>query len=128
MPRRAMPGRAPDSSRAAKRAAQELARRGPLEVLRGDLAVAGLPGVVFTPRSGLGLPAVAFGHGWLQPPTRYDELLRHLASWGIVAACPSTSNGVLPSHPEYATDLRITLDICTGVRLGAGDISVDPDR
>ncbi len=90
--------------------------------------MAGLPGVVFTPRSGLGLPAVAFGHGWLQPPTRYDELLRHLASWGIVAACPSTSNGVLPSHPEYATDLRITLDICTGVRLGAGDISVDPDR
>jgi dienelactone hydrolase len=124
MPSRVKPGR----GRAAKQAAAELSRRGPHEVLRGDLAPAGLPGVVFTPRSGFGLPAVAFGHGWLQPPARYEELLRHLASWGIVATCPGTQGGVLPSHQEYAADLRITLDICTGVRLGDGQISVDPDR
>ena len=116
------------SVKPAKRAGAELSRRGPHEVLRGDLAPAGLPGVVFTPRSGLGLPAVAFGHGWLQPPARYEELLRHLASWGIVAASPGTQGGVLPSHQEYAADLRTTLDICTGVRLGDGQISVDPDK
>lgn len=114
--------------KAVKRSAEELSRRGPHEVLRGDLALVGLPGVVFTPRSGLGLPAVAFGHGWLQPPQRYADLLRHLASWGIVAACPGTQRGPIPSHRQYAADLRTTLDICTGVRLGDGEISVDPGR
>lgn len=128
MSRSVKPGWSPGKGRAAKRAAGELSHRGPHEVLRGDLAPAGLPGVVFTPRSGLALPAVAFGHGWLQPPARYEELLRHLASWGIVAACPGTQGGVLPSHHEYAADLRTTLDICTGARLGDGGISVDPDK
>jgi len=116
------------SSKAAQRAAVELAHPGPHEVLRGDLALAGLPGAVYTPQSGLGLPAVAFGHGWLQPTVRYDELLRHLASWGIVAASPGTQQGFLPSHRQYAADLRTTLDVCTGVRLGDGDISVDPEK
>lgn len=114
--------------RAAKQAAEELARPGPHRVLRGDLALAGLPGTVFSPQRGLGLPAVAFGRGWLQPPWRYDELLRHLASWGIVAACPGTQRGVVPSHRRYAADLRIALDVCSGVRLGDGEISVDPDQ
>ncbi|MGB6228219.1 MAG: alpha/beta hydrolase, partial [Pseudonocardiaceae bacterium] len=52
---------------AVRRTVEELSRPGPYAVARGDLEAAGLPGVVFTPRSGLGLPAVAFGHGWLQP-------------------------------------------------------------
>ena len=39
-----------------------LTRRGPHRVLRGDLAFAGLSGVVYTPESGLSLPGVAFGH------------------------------------------------------------------
>jgi dienelactone hydrolase len=97
-------------------------------VLRGDLGLIGLPGVVFTPESGLGLPAVALGHGWLQPTSRYEELLRHLASWGVVAAAPATQHGVLPSHREFAADLRTALDMCIGIRLGEGRISVDPDR
>lgn len=94
----------------------------------GDLTSAGVPGVVFTPRSGLGLPAVAFGHGWLQPTARYAELLRHLASWGLVVAAPSTQCGVRASHSQFATDLRTVLDVCIGVRLGAGGISVDPAK
>ncbi|GAB3295035.1 dienelactone hydrolase [Parasphingorhabdus pacifica] len=106
----------------------ELAQRGPHEVLHGDLALAGLPGVVCTPRTGLGRPAVAFGHGWLQPPRRYLGLLRHLASWGIVAAAPGTQRGALPSHRLFAQDLRTALDICVGVRLGDGDISVDEGK
>jgi dienelactone hydrolase len=106
----------------------ELTHPGPHEVLRGNLALVGLPGVVFTPRSGLSLPAIAFGHGWLQPPARYRQLLRHLASWGIVAAAPATQLGPLPSYRLFAADLLTTLDIVTGIRLGADGISVDPER
>jgi dienelactone hydrolase len=107
---------------------RELSRPGPHQVLRGDLALVGLPGVVRTPRAGLGLPAVVFGHGWLQPSARYRGLLWHLASWGIVAASPNTQRGPMPSHRLYAGDLRTGLDVCVGVRLGDGEISVDPAR
>jgi dienelactone hydrolase len=112
----------------AKHLVEELSHRGPHRVLRGDLALVGLPGVVYTPTAGLGLPAVAFGHGWLQPPTRYRGLLRHLASWGIVVAAPSTQLGPLASHRLFAADLRTALDVCVGVRLGDGSISVDPAK
>ncbi len=97
-------------------------------MLRGNLAIAGQPGVVYTPESGLSLPAVVFGHGWLTGAANYRELLEHLASWGIVAAAPDTERGPIPSHLDLATDLLTTLDICTGVRLGDGTISVHPDR
>lgn len=107
---------------------EELSQRGPHDVLHGDLALVGLPGVVCTPRDGLGLPAVAFGHGWLQPPRRYVGLLRHLASWGIVAAAPGTHRGAFASHRLLASDLRTALDICVDVRLGEGGISVDEKK
>ncbi|TWP46409.1 alpha/beta hydrolase [Lentzea tibetensis] len=112
----------------AREAFLQLSRPGTHEVLRGDLALVGLPGVVFTPREGLGLPAVAFGHGWLQPVHRYRGLLRHLASWGIVAAAPATERGPLLSARLLSSNLATTLDVCAGVRLGDGEISVDPDR
>ena len=88
----------------------------------------GIPGVVFAPEEGLGLPAIAFGHDWLQPAERYADLLRHLASWGIVAAAPGSHRGPLASHPGFAADLRSTLEVCAGVRLGDGKISVDARR
>ncbi|MGH3931956.1 MAG: dienelactone hydrolase family protein [Pseudonocardiaceae bacterium] len=110
------------------RSHQELSRPGPHRVLRGDLTLIGMPGVVFTPESGLGLPAVAFGHGWLQPTWRYEELLCHLASWGVVTAAPATQGGALPSHRQFATDLRTVLELCIGVRLGDGQVSVDAGR
>lgn len=112
----------------AKQALAELSRPGPLAVLRGDLGLAGIPGIVFAPAEGLGLPAVAFGHDWLQPASRYAHLLRHLASWGIVAAAPDNHRGPLPSHAGFAADLRTTLEVCVGVRLGDGRISVDSRR
>lgn len=112
----------------AKHLLDELSRKGPHPVLRGDLALVGLPGLVLTPATGLALPAVAFGHGWLQPPLRYRELLRHLASWGIVVAAPATHRGPLASHRLFAADLRTALDVCTGVRLGEGQVSVDPGK
>lgn len=105
-----------------------LTARGPHSVLRGNLGIAGQPGVVYTPEKGLNLPAVAFGHGWLTGAVNYRRLLEHLASWGYVAAAPDTERGPIPSHLNLATDLLTTLDICAGVRLGGGDISVHPDR
>ncbi|WP_072806608.1 poly(ethylene terephthalate) hydrolase family protein [Rhodococcoides yunnanense] len=108
--------------------AAQLSKRGPHKVLRGDLALAGQPGVVFTPEQGYGLPAVAFGHGWLLGAGRYTETLKHLASWGIVAAAPDTERGPIPSHRGLATDLGTVLGIMTGIRLGTGDISVHPDK
>ncbi len=112
----------------AKQALDELSRPGAHTVLHGDLGLTGLAGVVYTPVEGLGLPAVAFGHDWLQPPQRYLPLLRHLASWGFVAAAPATQLGPLPSPSQLAADLRTTLAVCAGVRLGEGRISVDPAK
>ncbi|WP_199434380.1 dienelactone hydrolase family protein [Qaidamihabitans albus] len=111
-----------------KQLLEELSYPGPHKVLRGDLALVGLPGVVYTPREGRNLPAIAFGHGWLQPPGRYRALLHHLASWGIVAAAPATQHGPLPSHRLFAADLRSTLDIVRGVRLGPDGVSVDAEK
>jgi len=105
-----------------------LTRRGPHRVLRGDLAFAGLPGVVYTPEAGFDLPAVAFGHDWLTRVARYSGLLEHLASWGIVAAAPDTERGVAPSVLNLAYDLGTALDIAAGVRLGPGKISVHHDK
>ena len=106
----------------------ELTRRGPHQVLRGDLAFAGLPGVVYTPESGLNLAGVAFGHDWLTSVDRYLGTLEHLASWGIVAAAPDTERGLAPSALNLAADLGTTLDIAAGVRLGPGKISVHPTK
>jgi hypothetical protein len=105
-----------------------LTRRGPHRVLRGDLAFVGLPGVVYTPESGMNLPAVAFGHDWLAGADRYYGTLEHLASWGIVAAAPDTETGLAPSVLNLAFDLGSTLDIISGVRLGPGKISVHPTK
>ncbi|MEZ0349671.1 dienelactone hydrolase family protein [Mycobacterium sp. pR1184] len=105
-----------------------LSRRGPHKVLRGDLAFAGLPGVVYTPESGLNLPGIAFGHDWLTGTARYSGLLEHLASWGIVAGAPDTERGLAPSVLNLASDLGTALDIVAGVRLGPGNISVHPAK
>jgi dienelactone hydrolase len=105
-----------------------LSRRGPHRVLRGDLAFAGLPGVVYTPEAGLNLPGVAFGHDWLTGTARYSGLLEHLASWGIVAGAPDTERGLAPSVLNLAFDLGTALDIVASVRLGPGNISVHPAK
>ena len=105
-----------------------LKRRGPHRVLRGDLAFAGLAGVVYTPESGLNLPGVAFAHEWLAGSERYEGTLEHLASWGIVAAAPDTEKRIAPSVLNLAFDIGTTLDIIAGVRLGDGKISVHPTK
>ena len=128
MTRTVIPTPRPAADGKAKHLLDELSRPGPLTVLRGDLGMSGTAGVIYAPEEGLGLPAVAFGHDWLQPAARYAWFLRHLASWGIVAAAPDGHRGPLPSHAGFAADLRTTLDVVAGVRLGDGRISVDSRR
>ena len=111
-----------------KKLFKALTRRGPHRVLRGELAFAGLPGIVYTPESGMNLAGVAFGHDWLAAVDRYYGTLEHLASWGIVAAAPATETSVAPSVMNLAFDLGSTLDIVAGVRLGPGKISVHPSK
>lgn len=103
-----------------------LTRRGPHRVLRGDLRFAGVRGVVYTPASGFRLPGVAFGHDWLTGVEHYTATLEHLASWGIVAAAPDTERGLAPSVLTLSGDLARVLEVICGVRLGPGQISVDP--
>ncbi|GAA1090335.1 hypothetical protein [Tsukamurella spumae] len=104
---------------------KQLRRRGPHRVLKGDLGVAGLPGLIYTPESGSNLPAVAFAHDWVTPAKRYRKTLEHLASWGIVVAAPDTERGVLAADGRLALDLGTALDVITEVRLGTGDITVN---
>jgi hypothetical protein len=111
-----------------KKLFKALTRRGPHRVLRGDLAFAGLRGVVYTPESGMNLAGVAFGHDWLVGAGSYAGTLEHLASWGIVAAAPDTEKGLAPSVLNLAFDLGTTLDVVAGVRLGPGKISVHPTK
>lgn len=107
---------------------ERLSRPGDATVLRGDLATAGLPGIVFAPAAGRRLPAVALGHGWMQPARRYVSLLRHLASWGFVTLAPDTRRGPLPSARALSDDLSTALDLATGARLGTGDLHIDGER
>ncbi|WP_313674755.1 dienelactone hydrolase family protein [Mycolicibacterium sp.] len=105
-----------------------LTRRGPHQVLRGDLGFAGIPGSVFTPAEGFHLPGIAFGHDWMCDAEDYIGTLEHLASWGIAAAAPDTQRGLVPSALTLSHDLASTLDVISGVRLGNGQISVAADK
>ncbi|WP_331456327.1 hypothetical protein [Tsukamurella asaccharolytica] len=109
----------------ANKLVKQLQRRGPHRVLKGDLGVAGLPGVIYTPEKGSNLPAVAFAHDWVTPAKRYTKTLQHLASWGLVVAAPDTERGVLASDGRLAIDLGTALDVITEVRLGDGAITVN---
>ncbi len=55
-------------------------------------------------------PAISFGHGYQQPVATYSSTLRHLATWGFIVIAPrSYENSVLPSHSQFADDLRDSL-------------------
>lgn len=111
-----------------KKHLSKLSKRGPHRVLVGDLSYAGLPGKVYTPAEGTGLPAVAFGHGWTQSVKNYHATLRHFASWGIVVVAPDTETGISPDHRGFAADLETCMQIAAGVKLGQGNITVAPGK
>lgn len=92
------------------------------------MAIIGLPGTIFTPAEGTNLPGIAFGHGWINSVKRYENLLTHLASWGIVVGAPDTETGPLASDKGLATDLSCALDVISEVRLGTGSITVQREK
>ena len=103
-----------------------LAHLGPHRVAAGNLADGrGMPGLVFAPVSGRGLPAVALSHGWLQPARRYADTMRYLASWGFVVVAPDTQKGPIPSHGAMAMDVAAALHLMADARLGNGRVTVD---
>ena len=105
-----------------------LTHLGPYRVAAGELALAGLPGLIFAPVSGQNLPLVAFGHHWMQPVRRYADTLRYLASWGIVAIAPATERGPFPSMGGLGIDLSTALDLVANSRLADRAVSVDPKK
>ena len=102
--------------------------RGPHRVATGDLAPAGLPGLVFTPTSGRRLPIVAIGHGWLQSAGRYADTMRYLASWGIIVVAPNTHCSLFSSHQGLALDLSRALRMVAYGDLGGGRVRGDLRR
>ena len=105
-----------------------LSKRGPHRVLVGDLDFAGLPGKVYTPAEGAGVPGVAFGHDWMLGLKQYHATLRHLASWGIAVAAPDTESGFTPNHRGFAADLQTALQVLAGVKLGSGNVTVSSTK
>lgn len=105
-----------------------LGKRGPHRVLTGDLSFAGIPGRLYVPAEGKGIPGVAFGHDWRVGVDGYHATLRHLASWGIAVAAPDTEKGFVPNHRGFAADLETALQILAGVRLGNGNVTVQPNN
>lgn len=117
---------APFSS--ARPSIEYLRHRGPHLVTTGDLDAIGMPGLVFAPQTGPRIPAVIFGHGYLQPVERYADTLRFLASWGFVAAAPATERGPFPSHSGLALDLARVADRLCEAKLNGGRVTVDRSR
>lgn len=54
-------------------------------------------------------PAIAFGHGFLQPVDAYSGTLQHLATHGYFVIASESEGGFFPSHANFASDLRHTL-------------------
>lgn len=63
-------------------------------------------------------PAIAFGHGFLQEPTRYRGTLAHLASWGFVVIATESQAGLATDHAQFAADLSASLSF---LEQAAGD-------
>lgn len=103
-------------------------KRGPHRVLVGDLDYAGIPGKIYTPAEGNGVPGIVFAHDWRKDISKYHATLRHLATWGIAVAAPNTETGVFPDHRGFASDLESCLQILGGVRLGEGNVTVAPGK
>ncbi len=51
-------------------------------------------------------PAVSFGHGFLSAVDLYDSTMDHLASHGYVVIATTSEGGLLPSHANFALDIR----------------------
>ncbi len=51
-------------------------------------------------------PFLSFLHGWIEPPSDYDDLCNHLASWGFVIMSNDTETGLFPSMQDQSKDTQ----------------------
>jgi dienelactone hydrolase len=51
-------------------------------------------------------PAVSFGHGFLSAVDLYDSTMDHLASHGYIVIATTSEGSLLPSHSNFALDIR----------------------
>lgn len=65
-------------------------------------------------------PLVGFFHGYFAPPSFYDDLLIHLASYGFVVAAVSTQTGLFQSIIAEAHDGHALLHWCDAENLDQG--------
>ncbi|MBK8812525.1 MAG: alpha/beta hydrolase [Acidobacteria bacterium] len=59
--------------------------------------------------SGGPYPAITFGHGFFQAVSNYQSTLEHLATHGYFVIASDSEGGLLPSHQNFANDLRQSL-------------------
>lgn len=50
--------------------------------------------------------AVSFGHGFLSAVDLYDSTMDHLASHGYIVIATTSESSILPSHANFALDIR----------------------
>ena len=103
-----------------------LGKRGPHRVLTGDLDFAGLPGRVYTPAEGTGIPGIAFGHDWRIGVEHYHATLRHLdvlADTDIVDAARQQAARVVEHDPDL--DAHPGLARAVAARLRDADPDVE---
>ncbi len=79
--------------------------------------------------SGAPYAAISFGHGYLQPPERYESTLQHLATRGYFVIATRSGLELFPSHAAYADDLRICLSELESLNAGASPFTdlIDTD-
>ncbi len=51
-------------------------------------------------------PAITFGHGFLSAVDLYDSTMDHLASHGYIVIATTSEGSLLPSHANFALDMR----------------------
>jgi predicted dienelactone hydrolase len=70
-------------------------------------------------------PGLAFGHGFFQDISKYETLLKHYASWGIITVAPKSQGGLFPSHSGFADDLNASLTWLTAQNTTSGSRFAD---
>jgi dienelactone hydrolase len=70
--------------------------------------------------SGAPYAAVTFGHGFLQPISRYHSTLVHLSTWGFLVMASESGMELFPSHSAFAADLSHCLAWLEEQNVGAG--------
>ena len=70
--------------------------------------------------SGAPYPAIAFGHGYLVYPSRYQSTLEHLATWGYIVIATESGMEFFSDDQAYANDMSATLTYLVNQNQTAG--------